>query len=639
MSPASSSCPACGAVVVFNVSTSLVTVCKACGSIVGRGDQKLEDLGKAGRLTETGAILEQELIGKYEGKRFQLTGRTQNKHEAGGVWDEWYAHFDDGRWGWLAEAQGKYYLTFEVEKAPKLLGFDQILLGRPIGGLPGAPTWIAAEKGVAKAIAAEGELPFRLEPNTSFRFTDLSGKGGAFATIDYGESPPKLYVGREVTLADIGITPKKSQESKRSVEAIQVSCPNCGAALKLRAPDKSERVACPACSSLLDCKQGALSFLQSLKQPAMKLAIPLGAKGTLDGIEWHAIGFIRRSVTYEGTKYPWDEYLLFNPAHGFRWLVQSDGHWSFGGPVPIGEVETGAHGKSARYGGASYRLFQDGKPRVDGVYGEVYWQVNVGDTSASKDFIHPPHMLSLEESQYDKGAEINWTRLVYKPKGEIATAFGLKPAELPAQGGVAPNQVFPHKPIFKLWRRFSAALTVLWLVITIGSADRELFKQELRLDPVASNEQTAVYFSEPFEAKGDGNIEVTVSAPVQNTWLYVQGDIINDETGLVQEFDAPVEYYSGVDDGESWSEGSREKSMTFARVPPGKYTLRVESQWEKFSEPATVNVMVREDVAQFVDFFLAFLALTFIPFITLIKNYAFDVKRWSTSDYSPYASE
>src|SRR5262245_60679584 len=122
MSPVSTSCPACGAPVVFNVGSSIVTVCTHCDWVVARCDQKLEDLGKVAALAETGSVLQLGLERHFEGKRFMLTGRTQLRHESGAVWDEWYAAFDDERWGWLAEAQGRYYLTFEqmapVEGAP-----------------------------------------------------------------------------------------------------------------------------------------------------------------------------------------------------------------------------------------------------------------------------------------------------------------------------------------------------------------------------------------------------------------------------------------------------------------------------------------------------------------------------------------
>ncbi len=635
MSPVSATCPACGAPIVFGVDTSLVAVCKACDSIVGRGDQKLEDLGKVSRLTETGAVLEKEMMGRFEGKRFQLTGRTQLKHEAGGVWDEWYLHFDDGRWGWLAEAQGKYFLTFSADKLKAQTRFDRVELGKNVAGLPGL--FVAAEKGVATAISAEGELPYMLKPGEQYYYVDLAGSNGAFGTIDYSEDPARVFVGKELTLAELGVTPKKRIESKRTTTATQVSCPNCGAPLALRAPDKSERVTCPSCSSLLDCNEGALKFLRTLKQPAANPTIPLGSKGTLFGVEWLLLGYVRKSVTYEGTKYPWDEYLLYEPAQGFRWLVCAEGHWNFGAPLSVAEVQLGAYGRTARHGKDSYRLFQDGKPRVDGVYGEFYWQVNEGDTAKSSDFIRPPYMISYEEATYATGSEINWTRLTYVEADAVKTAFKLKTIRTPQ--GIAPNQLFPHKPIFKLWRRASLALVGLWLLLAMGSADRELFKNTIEMEPVKSNEATAVFFSEPFEMKGDGNVEVTLSAPVDNTWVYVQGDLINNETGLVQEFDAPLEYYSGVDDGESWSEGSRDKVLSFPKLPAGNYSLRVETQWEQYQSPVRVSVQVKEDVPDFGLFFLAFLGISLIPFITLIRNYAFDVRRWKTSDYSPYSSE
>ena len=105
-------CPACGGPVRFQISTSLVTICPFCHSVVARGDKRLEDLGKVADLTETGSPLKVGLSGKYQGKRFTLVGRSQYKHAAGGVWDEWYAAFPGDRWGWLAEAQGRFYLTF-----------------------------------------------------------------------------------------------------------------------------------------------------------------------------------------------------------------------------------------------------------------------------------------------------------------------------------------------------------------------------------------------------------------------------------------------------------------------------------------------------------------------------------------------
>src|SRR5436309_619137 len=107
----------------FKVSTALVTVCPYCNSVVGRSDKGLEDLGKVADLVESGSPLDVWLKGRFQGVPFDLTGRVQYAHPAGGVWDEWYAHFADGRWGWLAEAQGRFYLTFESPAPPDLPPF------------------------------------------------------------------------------------------------------------------------------------------------------------------------------------------------------------------------------------------------------------------------------------------------------------------------------------------------------------------------------------------------------------------------------------------------------------------------------------------------------------------------------------
>src|SRR6185503_13555378 len=127
----------------------------------------------------------------------------------GGLTQEWYARFSD-TWGWLAEAQGRYYMTFEVEGAqlPPLESLqpgERVQLPTMLGA---AREFTVAEVGGATYVAANGELPFRLVPNGSYRFVDLSDGEGNFATIDYGEpgDTPTLYTGQQLTLAELHIS-------------------------------------------------------------------------------------------------------------------------------------------------------------------------------------------------------------------------------------------------------------------------------------------------------------------------------------------------------------------------------------------------------------------------------------------------
>jgi hypothetical protein len=259
-----SNCPACGGPVEFKVDSSVVTICPYCRSAVARGDKKLEDLGKVADLVTTGSLLEVGRRGRYQGVPFDLTGRAQYAHQSGGVWDEWYAHFADGRWGWLAEAQGRFYLTFQVPPGDDPPEFEHVQLGsrHDLGGT----RLTVAEKGEARTVSAEGEIPYLLEPDRLHRYADLSGSDGEFGTLDFGESPPLAFVGREATADDLGFPPnlKPVQRDGARVESLHLNCPNCGGPLELRAPDKTERVGCPNCAALLDCNAGHLSLLKAL---------------------------------------------------------------------------------------------------------------------------------------------------------------------------------------------------------------------------------------------------------------------------------------------------------------------------------------------------------------------------------------
>lgn len=440
------SCPSCGAAVTFTLSSALVVVCEFCRSVVGRGDRQPEDYGKVAALVDTTSPLRVGLIGTYKGQPFTLTGRAQFAHQAGGLWNEWYAAFPNGRWGWLAEAQGRLSLTFqrEVPTQASLVAEDELVLGESVPSVPSLASYRVTEKGIAQTASAEGEIPYKLSPGEVHIYADLSGPNRTFATLDYNQNPPLLFLGHEVTLAELGwahLAPEAAHAAKQ-VAAVQLSCPQCGGPLALRAPDKTERVTCPNCRSLLAVTHGQLTYLTTLNLKVTPL-IPLGAVGAFSGQPFTAIGFLRRSVTFAGLPYHWDEYLLYQPLLGFRWLVHSDHHWNFVEPVAMGMVESAA--RTARFRKQTFKLYQDAHVRVEHVLGECYWKVEIGETVQAVDYVCPLFMLSKEMTE----SEINWSLGTYMPPAEVARIFAL--TDIPEPRKIAPNQPYPYSQLFEYW--------------------------------------------------------------------------------------------------------------------------------------------------------------------------------------------
>jgi uncharacterized Zn finger protein (UPF0148 family) len=641
MSVLVANCPSCGAPVEFKSGQSIVVICEYCRSAIARTDRELKDLGKVAELVETGSPLDVGLRGTWKDVSFELTGRAQLGHEMGGQWDEWYATFSNGWLGWLAEAQGRFYITFQypTPEGAQIPSFDQLQLGQQVPGLPWPTPLMVAETGRATALGAKGEIPYLLTPGETYYYADLSGVNNSFGTLDYNQSPPLVFLGQQVTLAELGITTTRAPErEERRVGAAQMGCPHCGGPLELRAPDKTERVTCPNCNSLLDVNQGQLQFLKALEKPAFQPLIPLGSTGDVPEGKMMVIGAMARSVTVDGTQYFWSEYLLYNPQIGFRWLVHSDNHWNYVQAVPPGEVYEIA--RSATYRGKHYKIFQDAPCRVEVVLGEFYWKVEAGEQVRGVDYIAPPYMLSKEVSTVyvsdDEGktkrttGEINWSLGTYIPVQQIEKAFAV--SGLPRPSGIAPNQPYKHWWIYKYWLAFIVVMLLAGFVafVTSGST-KEVFSQTVNFAPLPNEDGTQVFFSEPFELAGRRNIEVIGESPVQNTWVYLEGDLINDETGVVQSFPIEISYYQGVEDGESWTEGGQSDKAYTSSMPAGKYVLRLEGQWEKWQQPAVVTIRIEQNVTRGFNLLIALIVLSIGPVIMIIYHIGFERRRWSES--------
>lgn len=629
-------CPSCGGGIEFAIGSSAVVVCDHCHSIVARTDRGLEDLGKVAALIDTGSPLQRGLPGKYHGIGFRITGRTQMRHQTGGVWDEWYAAFDDGRWGWLAEAQGKYYVTFKMP-ARDLPSREQVAVGGRLDGM------VVSEIATATVISGEGEIPWKVAPGSTYDYADLSGAQGHFGTIDYSEETPLLFKGQETTLGDLGIDAAPRPEKK--IRVAKLSCSKCGGALNLVAPDQAQRVICPNCGAIHDVAEGNLRYLETLSTHGWKPAIPLGSRGKIDGDEYAVAGAMMRSVTFD-QKYFWTEYLLFNPAKGFRWLVDSDHHWSFVEPIAAGDVISAPASPQITWQGKVFKLFQDAPATVERVLGEFYWKVAVGEKVRTVDYIAPPEGITAEYSGEGRETEMNFSHGTYMPVADVEKAFGVSNLTPPTTiGWLQPNPY--SERIGPLWTKFAVALIVAAILIGIARSGSMAFNDMVYFGAMAvpttlapqqaqwgSSDPRHVVFTQPFKLTGGRNVEIEGYSEVENAWLYVAGDLINEQGAIVDSFQLPIEFYEGNDDGH-WTEGSRTRDVYLPALPAGNYTMRLEGDWDitKNTEPK-VLMKVDQGVFRWSHLWLAFFLLTVPAMLLGLRSVTFEGTRWGDAMFT-----
>jgi ribosomal protein L37AE/L43A len=469
------SCPSCGAPVIFPIG-GIVAICDFCQASVGRGGGDVENYGKVADLIETSTKLQRGLTGKYDKKEFTIHGRVQYRHPAGGVWDEWYLALPGGRWAWLAEAQGQTYMMSEVKlkQGSNLPDFESMEVGTEIKIAGG--NFAVKERGVAENASAEGDIPWAFRPGGEHQFVDMEDEQGRFATLEYGETP-SLFVGQSVSLDDLNLVGQgwRMEDEKIATTAAQLNCPKCGGQLTVRAPGQTLRVTCTHCNSLLDAENDKLTFFKKMKsKEQFKIAIPLGSEGKLFGHQYTVIGFMRRYAVWEGKTFPWNEYLLYKPTAGFRWLVHNDRHWSFVGP-PKQAISPGKGiGKGFQHNGKRFRIYDRGKAHVRYVIGEFYWKVEVGEKVRTADFIAPPQMISFEWSGSKKSEEVNISEGQYIAPEEIEKAFGVT-VPRPWSVGVIQPYEGADKTLYIAWLAFAALLIILqlafWTANTRTGAD------------------------------------------------------------------------------------------------------------------------------------------------------------------------
>ncbi|QXT36071.1 DUF4178 domain-containing protein [Sphingomonas sanguinis] len=404
-------------------------------------------------------------------------------------------------------------------------------------------------------------------------------------------------------------------------------CPQCGGTIALRAGGLTVSLICEHCGATLDTTRDDVRVIAAAHRAMLRPQIPLGTRGTLRGETWEVIGYLERTDGYAG----WQEYLLFNPYAGYRFLVDDGRCFSLGQVVD--RTPDWAF-KGCTLDGLGYHNFGAAyDASVNFVVGEFYWRVAMGERVKASDHVRPGAMLTCEQNEHER----TWTLLTLLDMGEAEKAFGIEQRARPSHGTPSPHEPSPHmRPLREAGVVFAAAmLALIAVLVALGPARRTLLTDTFALTvDAAPIERVVAQVSLPAPYN-----RVTIAAEAReldNGWVDLDYALVGRNTQRRFDAYALAERYSGSDSDGSWSEGDRSPNIAFASVPGGTYDLVVEASFHGWTgaqaPPATGQVVpVTLRLATGGSFVgpmvLAILALALWPVLLAIRHLRFEHRR------------
>ncbi len=367
----------------------------------------------------------------------------------------------------------------------------------------------------------------------------------------------------------------------------EVNCPTCGTGINVYDKGNSIYFGCTSCNTFFTNVDGTNSQLISkdLDNGHYPLLVPLGTKCKFNDKHYVLVGFVQKTHISEATY--WKEYILYRKKQeGYTILTEYNGHWMIVDAVDKNNYvfhNKAAFGTSWELRQVSpvhkYTYYAGYKCIVLAAKGEFDWDV-LQDTDKlyTEEFVRDQEMIVVET--YDR-ENFDWYRGEHISDTAIIKGFGVDISDLPPKIGIGVLEPNKYLNIWKPFRNFSLFMFLL-VVLThmimgaVRPPDRVLSEiYSVKPDTAAWSTSFSPIKSSSFTIKESGAVNIDIASDVHNVWLELPVTMVNEKTGEDFEFTKLVEYYTGYEGGEHWSEGSNDVSAVFSAVPAGTYHLNI----------------------------------------------------------------
>ena len=436
--------------------------------------------------------------------------------------------------------------------------------------------------------------------------------------------------------------------------AAAVACPQCATVLPSHDPDHSRYFGCSKCRTFFRANplapaSGAQRLDGFKKAIVPGPSLPLGMVAELGGYRCRLTGYQVRGEKDDRLA-EWREYQLRpaeplvgdDPADFPLQLAEYQGHWllirrAWQTPDRQGPraVQDGSWEDET---GRNYRIWHRYKPLIRDAVGEFDWNVLEDESLLITEYTSPPYLLASEQAGNDKPA---WYLAQHLEPEQVARAFAMPLSDLPEPqdvGAAQPNPT-PHWPeLARLTGLIAVLLTVAQLLFVALRPTVDGSEEFVITEP-AAGATSQMLVSKSFEIRDAGALVVTLEAPdLTNHWAEVTASLVNEQNGRGYEFTRSLEYYQGVEDGESWHEGDRSAKAVLSAVPAGRYHFNFYPTVDKGTGAAALILRLEENTSLWSNYWLVLAGLGLLPLWVWWRRRSFEQSRWASSDFNPYAS-
>lgn len=627
----SNTCPHCQTPIYKELRAEHFYTCENCKKPFIHSDTTLKE--SLVPYTETLSPIVIGSRGKIKSESFEITGCI-TLFQNNSVVNLFCLLWQHGLYGFLIETEGKYSVTDFIDEKPSQ-SLRMAKLGKTLDiEKYGSLYCFSTSKTEEVSLNGEGKLYFPALRNSLFCSFFNTNKKVIYAVFSRTET--FLLSGNFYKLEELNLSSVKNGKAWHSLrvfpQPLELPCPECKTGLRLFANYRVHHVSCGSCGSIARFnEEGQLKTIKKL--PITKTStFKIGTELVIEETEFILISYTVKKETNYNTE--WTEYTLFNPLKGTWFLSESEGHYNLLKPSRFFITETSKILRDVEKDGARYPLYTKYKFTIKHAGGEFLTNMLTSPIPACADYTVPPHILSYESSS----EEINWFEGEYCDHEKVKSWLK-ESVELQRKEGIAPNQPFAlnfdQESLIRLSviAFFSIILIQILLSALITTSTPVYSKSYGLVDSLS----TRSIVSEPFTiSENNCAVDFVLHGNVNNTWLEADFTLVNETTGDQYYFGKAIEYYSGVEDGESWHEGAQDETVTVNSVKKGKYHLNILLNNDGGRSYHQIDVTVIENVPLMKNFLITLACLVVFPLFIFYRRRNFDRKQWYNSNYSPY---